>query len=109
MTHTVLPAAPYARRTALAGLSVALSLTGALVDSIDRGESLTDIWPPILVASCLPPALGILLHGRRVQRWLCLAGAFVTGLVALVLIPYGYGIYQLPAVIALAVAAGRGR
>jgi hypothetical protein len=106
MTPSVLPATTTARRTALAGLAVGLSLVAALLYAIERGESLTGIWPPILVASIAPSALGVLLHGRRAQRWLCLAGAILTGLVALVLLPYGYGIYQLPAVIALALAAG---
>jgi hypothetical protein len=35
--------------------------------------------------------------------------AVVTGLVALPLVPYGYGLYQLPTVVLLAVAAGRDR
>lgn len=106
MTPSVLPATTTGRRTALAGLAVGLSLVGALLYAIERGESLTDIWPPILVASVVPPMLGVLLHGRQAQRWLCLAGAIVTGLVALVLLPFGYGIYQFPAVAALALAAG---
>lgn len=42
-------------------------------------------------------------------RWVCLAAAIVTGVVALPLVPYGYGSYQLPTVVLLAVAAGQQR
>ena len=54
----------------------------------------------LLAAWCLPPLIGVLLHGRRVQRWACLVGFVVTGIPTLVLTAYG-GIYLLPAVVAL--------
>src|SRR3954471_12027650 len=97
---------PRARRTALAALSLFLTVAGAEVFAWagGAGETIADLWLPVLLASAVPPTLGAVLHGRRIQRWVCLLGALVTGLVALVLIPYGYGIFQLPAVVALVVA-----
>lgn len=60
------------------------------------------------MASWAPPALALATAGTRAGRWVALA-AIVTGVVAVPLVPYGYGFYQLPTVVLLALAARRGR
>lgn len=88
-------------------MALALAVAGAVLFSAARGEQVSDVWPPILLVAWGAPALGLLAHGRRWQRVVCLVGLVPAGLLALVLVPYGFGIYQLPAVGALVVAAGR--
>ncbi len=61
------------------------------------------------MASWAPPAVALATAGTRAGRWVALAAAIVTGVVAVPLVPYGYGFYQLPTVVLLALAARRGR
>jgi hypothetical protein len=86
-----------------------LAVLGAVLDSAYRDASVFGIWPPLLVVSWGLPALALLASRTRAGRWVALGAAVVTGLVALPLVPYGYGLYQLPTVVLLAVAAGRDR
>jgi hypothetical protein len=103
----MLPARAPSRRSGLAALSLALAVIGAQVYAswTGGGAFFTEIWPPILLISVAPPAAGVMLHGRRAQRTVCLLGTVVVGLLALALFAYGYGICQIPAVVALASAS----
>ena len=109
-TGTVLTRADDGSRTMLAALSLVLAIVGATfslapVHVFDLLPLTADgsFYTGILAAWCLPPAIGVLLRGRRVQRWACLLGTVVTSLVFLVLLPY-FGFYQLPSVVALGLA-----
>ena len=93
------------RRTRLAAVALVLAVLGSLLDAVLHYASLWETWPPLLVASWAPPALSALAGRTTVQRGVCLAGAVVTGLVAVVLLPFGYGLWQLPSVVLLALAA----
>ncbi len=97
------------RRITLTSAVLLLAVAGAVLDSDYRDGSVWDIWPPVLIASWGPPALALLTARTPAGRWVALVAAVVTGLVAAPLIFYGYGFYQLPTVVLLAVAAGRDR
>jgi hypothetical protein len=103
----VIPKAPRARRTALAALSLVLAVAGAQVYTSVTGGGVffAEVWPPVLLLSTVPAAGCVLVHARRTQRWLCALGAGLTGFVALTLFAYGYGVCQVPAVVALAAAS----
>ena len=97
------------RRTVLTSAALVAAVGGALVEAGYRDESVFDIWTPLLVASWAPPALALAASRLPAGRWVALAAAVITGGIAVPLVPYGYGFYQLPTVVLLSVAARRDR
>jgi len=104
-TKTVLPRTVAGRSTALAALALVLAIVPSLVVAYQIFLPTTPaaerwFWTGVLAAWFLPPLIGVLLHGRREQRWACLVGTVVTLLPTLLLVVYG-SFYMLPAVFAL--------
>ena len=97
------------RRGALSSAALVAAVLGAVVDADYQGGSVFDVWTPLLVVSWGAPAVALAAAGTRGGRWVAMGAALVAGLLAVPLVPYGYGLYQLPTVVLLALAARRDR